>query len=151
MRRLRAPGHGLAWTPLEPDRARHAPAGQDHDRGPLEYLHAHWAPADTFDPATVGGGVRGRVVALVGRITYRVLGPYFRHEREVLAHLVQANEALEQRCDELVRRQHDLEEALVARQVAEARNLSDLAAVLDSGTRATAGSALDRAGSDPAP
>jgi len=135
IRKLRTPGNALSWTPLEPDRDLHAPGHQDHDRGPIEFLHANWSPADTFDPADAGGGVLGRVVAPFGRLTYRVLGPYFRHQREVVAHLVQANEALERRCDDLVRRQHELEQAVIVRQVAEAQNLSELAVVLDSGAR----------------
>jgi len=144
VRKLKEPGRGLAWMPLDPDPLIHSSAEQIHDRAPIEYLHANWAPEDAFDPAGVGRGIRGHAVARFGRMTYRVLGPYFRHQREVVAHLVQANEALEKRCDDLVRRQHQLEQAVIARQVAEARNLADLAAVLDAGMSDESGPAPDR-------
>jgi len=93
----------------------------------LAYLHGHWTLPDTFDPAAAGGGVRGRLVTLIGRMTFRVLGPYLREERELLGHLVRINDALEQRCDALTLRCEQLEQDVVDRQVDEAANLAELA------------------------
>ena len=128
LERLRAHQHILQWQPLPPDLARGPRVGeQTRNRGSLEYLHRHWALPDHFDPAAAGGGFRGRVIALFGRLTYRVLGPYFRQERELLAHVVRVNEALEQRCDELTLRMQQLNQDVLDRQVAESRNLTELA------------------------
>jgi len=141
----------LDWTPLDPDVARLASEDPEHDRGPIEFLHANWAPADTFDPGVAGRGLRARAVAAFGRLTFRVLGPYFRHQREVVSRQVQAIAELERRCDSLVRRQDQLEQAAIARQVAEARNLVDLAVVLDTGTARSADAATGRPGGPGSP
>jgi len=128
LERLRADQHILQWQPLPPD-PRNGPRGgeQARNRGSLEYLHRNWALPDQFEPAVAGGGLRGRVIGLFGRLTYRVLGPYLRQERELLAHVVRVNEALEQRCDELTLRCQQLNQDFLDRQVAESRNLTELA------------------------
>ena len=74
---------------------------------------------------------RGKIVGLFGRLTYRVLGPYFREERGLLAHLVRVNEALEQRCIELTLFCEQLSQDMIDRQVAEAENQTKLAILLD--------------------
>jgi hypothetical protein len=126
--RMKAEHQVLRWEPLQPDTASRTGDNQQvRDRSSLEYLHQHWALPDQFDPAHAGGGSRGKFVQLFGRLTYRVLGPYFRQERDLLAHLVRVSEALEGRCDELNLRCQQLDQDFVDRQVAEARNLTELA------------------------
>jgi len=67
------------------------------------------------------------MIAFFGRLTFRVLGPYLREERELLSHLVRVCDSLEKRCDELTLRCEQLNQDLVDRQVAEAENLTELA------------------------
>ena len=125
---LKAEHRILTWEPLPPVKMRqYADGSQVRSRAALEYLHHHWALPDSFDPAAAGGGPKGKVVGLFGRLTYRVLGPYLREERELLSHLVRVNEALEKRCDELVLRCEQLNQEMVDRQAAEAENQAKLA------------------------
>ena len=126
--RLRDDDRVLRWEPLAPSSVRRPTgSGQVRSGADLAYLHEHWALPDAFDPAVAGGGIRGRIVALVGRATFRVLGPYLREERALLGHLVRVNDALEQRCDTLTLRCEQLEQDMIDRQVAEAANLAELA------------------------
>jgi hypothetical protein len=128
---LKADRQVLRWEPLPPEQARReAGKEQIRNRESLEYLHHHWALPDTFDPADAGGGFRGRLVSLFGRLTYRVLGRYLREERELISHLVRINEGLEQRCDELTVRCEHLKQDMLARQAAEASNQAKLALLL---------------------
>jgi hypothetical protein len=131
LERLKAEHRVLRWEPLPPDQVRRDTGKQQvRNREDLEYLHRHWALPDTFDPADAGGGVRGRVVGLVGRLVFRVLGRYLREERELISHLVRVNEALEQRCDELTVRCEQLNQDMISRQIVEASNQAKLAAWL---------------------
>jgi hypothetical protein len=132
LERLKDQRRVLRWGPLPPEKPRRG-REIDHSRtkSSLEYLHQHWTLPDAFDPATAGAGPRGRIVALFGRLTFRVLGPYFRAERDLLAHLVRVNEALERRCDDLASKCQQLSEDMIDRQVAEAENQSKLALWLD--------------------
>jgi hypothetical protein len=125
--RLKENDHRLRWAPLPPNAPGPSPTRQPSDRRALEYLHTHWELPDVFDPAAAPRGVQGRIVALFGRLTFRVLGPYLRAERELLATLVQVNAELEERCDQLSREYRELSEAVLDRQVAEARNQAELA------------------------
>ncbi len=128
LERLKAEHQVLRWGPLPPEEVRQTKqTDYSHTKKSLEYLHQHWAIPDAFDPAASGGGPRGRILSLFGRLTYRVLAPYFREERGLLSHLVRINEALEQRCDDLARRCQQLEEDILDRQVAEAANQAKLA------------------------
>jgi hypothetical protein len=97
------------------------------DRSSLEYLHHHWALPDGYDTIGVGRGVRSRLVALFGRLTYRVLRTYLQEERALWSNLVQTNEQLAQRCDQLSVRVDELRRDMVDRQVAEAENQTKLA------------------------
>jgi hypothetical protein len=126
--RLRDDHAALRWEPLAPTTGRR-PTGGGQVRGgaDLAYLHEHWTLPDSFDPGVAGGGLRGRVVSAIGRVTFRVIGPYLREERALLGHLVRVNDALEQRCDALTLRCEQLEQDMVDRQVAEASNLAELA------------------------
>lgn len=118
----------LHWEPLPPaDVRRTAEGDQARNRASLEYLHRNWVLTDSFDPADAGSGLRGRLVGLFGRLTFRVLGRYMAEERELLAHMVRVSDALEQRCDELTLRCQQLNQDMVDRQVAEARNQARLA------------------------
>ncbi len=74
-----------------------------------------------------GGGLRSKLEALFGRLTYRVLRRYLQDERKLLSHMVQTNESLAQRCDELARRVDELDKDIIDRQVAEAENQTKLA------------------------
>ena len=60
-------------------------------------------------------------VGLFGRLTFRVLGRYLREERELLAHMVRVNEALERRCDELTLRCQQLNQDMIDRQAGRGR------------------------------
>ncbi|MHB8329882.1 MAG: hypothetical protein ACYDD6_09725 [Acidimicrobiales bacterium] len=127
--RIKADSRRLAWEPLPPSNAiglwRQRPM---RDEEPLEYLHRNWALRDHVDPGAVGGGLRGRVVSVFARLTFRVLGPYLREERELLARVVRMNDALARRCDELA-------QVVADRQVAEAENDARLAVWLSDGPR----------------
>ena len=124
LERLHADKRALVWEPLSPAPNlatwRQRPM---RDEAALEYLHRHWALPDQPDASVAGGGVKGRVVALFARLAYRVLGPYLREERELLAHVVRITDALARRCDELT-------QALTDRQTADAENDARLAAWL---------------------
>jgi hypothetical protein len=132
LQRLKSEHRVLRWAPLPPD---DAPASIKNDqalnKSSLDYLHQHWALPDSFDASAAGGGTRGKIVGLFGRLTYRVLGPYFREERGLLAHLVRVNEALEQRCTDLTSFCEQLSQDMIDRQVAEAENQTKLAILLD--------------------
>jgi hypothetical protein len=125
--RLRSEHQVLQWAPVAPDEMR-PPIGPGRpDRSSLEYLHGHWALPEESDPSTGGRGPRARLVALFGRLTFRVLRTYLQDERLLLSHVVRTNEALAQRCEELSARLDQLGEDMIDRQVAEAANLAELA------------------------
>ena len=131
LERLKAEHQVLRWEPLPPSQPRPSSGGeQSRSGGSLDYLHKHWALPDSFHPEDAGGGPKGRLVSLFGRLTYRVLGRYFREERELLGHVVRISEALERRCDALTMRVAELNLEMVRRQVAEAENQAILAAWL---------------------
>ncbi len=128
LERLRAEHRVLRWAPLPPEEMRRpTERSQSRSRTSLEYLHGHWSLPDGIDPAITGSGLKGRIIALFGRLTFRVLGPYLREERELLSHLVRVSDSLEKRCDELTLRCEQLNQDLVDRQAAEAENLTELA------------------------
>jgi hypothetical protein len=127
LKQLKAEHRVLPWEPLPPDKMRTIDAGQARNRAALEYLHHHWTLPDSYDPAAGGGGVKGKVIGAVGRLTFRVLGPYLHAERELLSHLVRVNEGLEKRCDELTLRCEQLNQDMVDRQADEAENQAKLA------------------------
>ena len=132
LQRLKDEHRVLRWAPLPPDDTRRSIKNdQALNKSSLDYLHQHWALPDSFDAAAAGDGPRGKVVGLFGRMTYRVLGPYFREERGLLAHMVRINEALEQRCIELTLFCERLNQDMIDRQVAEAENQTKLAILLD--------------------
>jgi hypothetical protein len=128
LERLQAEHQVLRWGPLPPDEPR-GPGGAEvpSDRSSLDYLHQHWALADAVPPPTTDHGLRGRAVALFGRLTYKALGPYLHQEQEFLARAVQVIDALDRRCTELDRQCQALSDAMVDRQVAEAENQAKLA------------------------
>ncbi|MGP0107733.1 MAG: hypothetical protein ACLPR9_02495 [Acidimicrobiales bacterium] len=124
LERLQGAHRTLRWAPLPPAPAtrrwsEHPMTGEES----LHYLHDHWALPDHVSGTETGGGVRGRIAGLAGRLTFRALGRYLHEERELLAHMVRMNEALARRCDELAR-------AIADRQVADAENQARLAAWL---------------------
>ena len=128
LEQLRARNRVLRWQPLPADMGRTSTENeQARNRGSLDYLHRNWVLPHKFDPVVAGGGFRGRLIALFGRLSYRVLSPYLQQERELLGHLVRISETLERRCDELTLRGQQLQQDFLDRQVAEARNLTELA------------------------
>lgn len=149
LEQLKSEHRVLRWEPLEPTVRPPTTRDQVRSRSSLEYLHAHWVLPDSFDPADAGGGIRGRIVGFFGRLTFRVLGRYLTSERELLSRMVQVNQALERRCDELTLRCQQLGQDMVDRQVAEAANQAKLAAWLHLQPPASTASAGDRSG-DPA-
>jgi len=130
--RVHEESRAARWLPLLPTDlpATRAPAREDES---LYYLHAHWSLPDSFDTSAAGGGIKGRILTLFGKITFRVLGKYLKDEHELLARVVRANEALALRCDELTK-------AFWERQLAEAENDAKLAAWLHEAIRDCAGS-----------
>ena len=129
LEQLKAQHRVLQWEPLPPDDpARIKETEQTRTRGSLEFLHSHWTLPDDFDPADAGvGGIRGKVVTMFGRLTYRVMAPYLHEERDLLGHVVRVNEALQRRCDELSLRCQQLQDEMLRRQAAEASNQAKLA------------------------
>jgi hypothetical protein len=122
--RVEADKRAERWLPLPPDEPALARSSMRHDPA-LTALHQRWVLPDRFDPAQAGRGVKGLVLRVVGRLVYRVLAPYLRAERELMAELVRGNDALAGRCDELA-------QALLRRQSDEAQNDAKLAAWLHS-------------------
>ncbi len=125
LERLQGEHRTLRWAPLPPEETALGWSGHPMAvEESLHYLHGHWTLPDHVS-AAAGGGVRGRIAGLVGKLTYRALGRYLREERELLGHMVRMNELLARRCDELAR-------VVAERQVAEAENQAHLAAWLHS-------------------
>jgi hypothetical protein len=127
LERLKEDHQILQWEPLPAEGVRSSNSDQTRNRNSLDYLHAHWVLPDAFDPADVGGGLRGKILSLLGRLTFQILGRYLREERELLAHMVRVNQALEQRCDDLTLRCQQLNQDMIDRQAAEAANQAKLA------------------------
>jgi hypothetical protein len=127
LQQLKEEHRNLRWEPLPPHSIRSPGSDQGRNRRSLDYLHAHWALPDSPDAGAMGGGLRGRALSLFGRLTFRVLGRYLRDERELLAHMVRVNQALELRCDDLTLRCQQLNQDMIDRQVAEAANQAKLA------------------------
>ena len=127
LRRIRTEHLALRWEPLPPDPVRAGGAGEQV-RSPesLEYLHRNWMLPNSFDDSG-RAGLRAKLSNRVGRFVYTVLGPYFRAERDLLAHMVRVNDALEKRCDELTNRIQEVRHQVADRQAAEARNQAELA------------------------
>ena len=135
-----SPHEALPWVPLPPGSVRWESDGVERqDRRALDYLHRHWALPDSHDAPHASTGFRAKVVARFGRLTFRVLDRYMSEERDLLAHIVQVNESLEQRCNELMLCCRQLSEDMVNRQVAEARNQAELALWLHRRRQATMG------------
>jgi len=123
----------LRWEPLPPPPPNQTiGVEQDRNRASLEYLHHHWQLPHAYGPENAGGGLKGRAVGLFGRLTFRVLGRYLREERDLLSHMVQVNEALERRCDQLTLLMQQINTEVLNRQVAEAKNQAVLAVWLHS-------------------
>ncbi|HWD51480.1 MAG TPA: hypothetical protein VG412_03705 [Acidimicrobiales bacterium] len=140
LERLKEDHQVLRWEPLPPNQPNPSSGGeQSRSGGSLDYLHKHWALPDSFHPEDAGGGPKGRLVSLFGRLTYRVLGRYFHEERELLGHVVRISEALERRCDALTLRVQEMNLEMVRRQVAEAENQAILAAWLHAESPRTTG------------
>jgi hypothetical protein len=121
--RVKAENRAARWMPLPPSDlpASRTPMREEES---LYYLHRHWILPDRPDPADSGAGIKGRVVHLFGRLTFAVLAPYLRQERELVARMVRMNDALARRYD-------DLAQAMVQRQLDEAENDAKLAAWLN--------------------
>ena len=151
LEKLKAQHQVLQWEPLPPDDPeRIKESGQTRTRGSLEYLHGHWTLPDDFDPADAGvGGIRGKIVTMFGRLTYRVMAPYLHEERDLLGHIVRVNEALQRRCDELSLRCQQLQDEMLRRQAAEASNQAKLALWLNLEPPSTGGSSAGRNGRPP--
>lgn len=124
LERLHADRRSLVWQPLGPSpQLTHWRQRPMSDEVALEYIHRSWALPDQPDASIAGGGLKGRFRRVLARIVFRILGPYLRSERDLLAHMVRMHDAVARRCDELA--------AVVAdRQVADAENDTRLAAWL---------------------
>jgi hypothetical protein len=122
--RVEADKRAERWLPLPPDDLAAARSSM-REHPALVVLHDRWVLPDRFDPTQTGRGVKGLVLRLFGRLVFRVLAPYLRAERELLAEVVRGHDALAARCDELA-------QAMVRRQADEAQNGAKLAAWLHS-------------------
>lgn len=127
LKRLKAEHQVLEWEPLPPDMPPSPRTDRTRVRSSLDYLHHHWALPDEYTASESDQGFRSRLILLFGRLTYRVLGSYLREERQLLAHVVQVAEGLQQRCDDLTIRCEELNRQVIERQVAEAENQAKLA------------------------
>jgi hypothetical protein len=127
LRRIRTEHRSMRWSPLDPNPVQSGATGEQvRSQESLDYLHHNWMlPATYEDPGRPG--LRAKLSSRLGRFVYSVLGPYFRAERDLLAHTVRVNDALEKRCDELTNRILELRHQVADRQVAEARNQAKLA------------------------
>ena len=127
LQRIRTEHRQLQWSPLPPDPVSTAGTGeQTRSQEGLDYLHHNWMLPNSYEESG-RPGLRGKVSGRLGRFVYLVLGPYLRAERDLLAHMVRVNDALEKRCDELTNRLLELRQQVADRQVAEARNQAELA------------------------
>lgn len=127
LQRIRGEHRTLRWQPLAPDPVRPGSDGEQiRSEESLTYLHRNWMLPDTYEEPG-RAGLRSKASARMGSFVYRVLGPYLRAERELLAHMVRVNDAQEKRCDELTNRIQELRHQVADRQVAEARNQAELA------------------------
>jgi hypothetical protein len=121
---VKAGGKAPQWVPLAPsndmEKWRRWPMRAEES---LDYLHRNWILPDRLDPQVTGTGFKGRLISVLGRIVFRVLGPYLRDERELLANLVRTNDTLARRCDELSK-------VISNHEVAQAENEAKLAAWL---------------------
>ena len=127
LRRLKEEHRMLQWEPLPAEGIRSPDTNQVRNRASLEYLHSHWVLPESFDPDDAGRGIRGRMLSLFARLTFQVLVRYLHDERQLLAHMVRVNQALEQRCDALTLHLQQLNQDMIDRQVAEAANQAKLA------------------------
>ena len=127
LRRIRIEHRDMRWTPLDPIPFRTGEAREQvRSQESLDYLHHNWMLPDRFEDSG-RPGLRSKISRRLGHFVYSVLGPYFRAERDLLAHTVRVNDALEKRCDELTTRILELRQQVADRQVAEARNQAELA------------------------
>jgi len=127
LQRIRTEHRSLRWAPLPPDPVRPGGTGEQvRSQESLDYLHKNWVLPTGIDELG-RPGLRGKVIGRLGGFVYSVLGPYFRAERDLLAHMVRVNDALEKRCDELTNRVLELRHQVADRQVSEARNQTELA------------------------
>ncbi len=127
LQRIRTEHRALRWEPLPPDPVSTGGTGEQvRSQESLDYLHHNWMLPNTYeDPGRPG--LRAKLSARLGNFVYSVLGPYLRAERDLLAHTVRVNDALEKRCDELTNRMLELRHQVADRQAAEARNQAELA------------------------
>ena len=128
LEQLRTEHEVLAWEPLPPMEVVNAGSVSEvRNRASLDYLHQHWALADSFEPSSDKAGLRAKLVSLVGRCTYKLLGNYLQEEQALLSQAVQVIDDLDQRCTELSIRLKELSNDVIDRQVAEAENQAKLA------------------------
>jgi hypothetical protein len=128
LRQLKAENQVLHWEPLPPVARNHTVfREQTRAKDSLDYLHQHWVLPNSFQ---AGGGARGKLGGVLGKLVFRVLDRYLTEERELFAHVVRTCDALDRRCDELTQQCDELTERAIDRQVDEAANQARLAAWL---------------------
>ena len=104
---------------------------QDHPG--LDFAHRHWALPDRPEPA--GNGPLSGLRRVFDRLVFAALGSYLREERALVGHLVQLNDALAKRCDELAESHRALLDELDRRFADTATAQERLARLLDPDTQ----------------
>lgn len=100
---------------------------QDHPG--LDFAHRHWALPDQPDPS--GHGRRSRLRRICDRLVFAAMRSYLRDERALMSHVVQLNDALAKRCDELAEAYRTLLDELDRRFVDTVTAQEHLARLLD--------------------
>jgi len=122
---LRADRERVGWEPVDPveeaDKPHPPPLLAQNS---LAFIHHHWALPDA-PPPSPRRGIRSRLGARLARFIYAVLQPYLQAERDLLANMTRMHDATARRVDEIA---WDIR----THRLAQAENLAQLAAWLDS-------------------
>ncbi|MGA2522201.1 MAG: hypothetical protein ABSG81_15450 [Acidimicrobiales bacterium] len=114
VRRVKARADRGAWAPPVPEPlTRDIDDGRVQDHPGLDYAHRHWALPGQGGEA--GRGLTARLRGRLGRVVFGAMADYLSQERELLSHVVQLNDALAKRCDELASAHRALLQELDAR------------------------------------
>ncbi|HXP32683.1 MAG TPA: hypothetical protein VN820_01645 [Acidimicrobiales bacterium] len=138
VRRIKERADQLAWTPPIPEPLERSIDDRRLQEHPgLDYAHRHWALPD--QPSDPGQGVLARGRGVFGRWVFHALAHYLHDERQLVSHLVQLNDALAKRCDELAQAHRALLQELDGRFAEAATTQEHLARAVERPARPPAG------------